>query len=150
MSAQPGRDLSLCWEQHRKLLPGAAGVTAETVRHWSIQQVCDFVQSLPGCEDQAQQFRNEHIDGRAFLLLTQRDIVRIMAIKLGPALKIYNCILMFKHSEDQSPAEERSQSHAEDQSQAEDQSHVEESQSHVSTLWEGLNFPPNYQSDLDL
>uniref|UniRef100_A0A8C9XRM9 SAM domain-containing protein n=1 Tax=Sander lucioperca TaxID=283035 RepID=A0A8C9XRM9_SANLU len=97
MSAQPGRDLSLCWEQHRKLLPGAAGVTAETVRHWSIQQVCDFVQSLPGCEDQAQQFRDEHIDGRAFLLLTQRDIVRIMAIKLGPALKIYNCILMFKH-----------------------------------------------------
>ncbi|XP_039648329.1 lethal(3)malignant brain tumor-like protein 4, partial [Perca fluviatilis] len=134
MSAQPGRDLSLCWEQHRKLLPGAAGVTAETVRHWSIQQVCDFVQSLPGCEDQAQQFRDEHIDGRAFLLLTQRDIVRIMAIKLGPALKIYNCILMFKHAEetdqshaeDQSRAEERSQSHAKDQSHTEDQSHAED------------------------
>lgn len=39
MSAQPGRDLSLCWEQHRKLLPGVSGVHAETVQHWSVQQV---------------------------------------------------------------------------------------------------------------
>lgn len=39
MSAQPGRDLSLCWEQHRKLLPGVAGLHAETVQHWSVQQV---------------------------------------------------------------------------------------------------------------
>lgn len=39
MSAQPGRDLSLCWEQHRKLLPGVVRETAETVQHWSVQQV---------------------------------------------------------------------------------------------------------------
>uniref|UniRef100_A0A3B4U5A9 L3MBTL histone methyl-lysine binding protein 4 n=1 Tax=Seriola dumerili TaxID=41447 RepID=A0A3B4U5A9_SERDU len=102
MSAQPGRDLSLCWEQHRKLLPGVAGVHAETVQHWSVQQVSDFIESLPGCEEQAKQFRDEQIDGRALLLLTQRDIVRIMSIKLGPALKIYNSILMFKHELDTS------------------------------------------------
>lgn len=36
------------------------------------------------------------IDGEAFLLLTQTDIVKIMSIKLGPALKISNAILMFK------------------------------------------------------
>ncbi|XP_047423816.1 lethal(3)malignant brain tumor-like protein 3 [Mugil cephalus] len=115
MSPQPGRDLSLCWEQHRKLLPGVAGVHAETVQHWSVQQVSDFIESLPGCEEQARQFRDEQIDGRAFLLLTQRDIVRIMSIKLGPALKIYNSILMFKHAEDKSQShatEDTSQSHA--------------------------------------
>ncbi|KAL7374034.1 hypothetical protein ABVT39_020583 [Epinephelus coioides] len=143
MSAQPGRDLSLCWEQHRKLLPGVAGVQAETVQHWSVQQVSDFIESIPGCEEHAKQFRDEQIDGRAFLLLTQRDIVRIMSIKLGPALKIYNSILMFKHAEDRSQsqaaadssqsqaAEDRSQSHvAEDRSL----SHVAEdrSQSHVA------------------
>ncbi|XP_007576359.1 lethal(3)malignant brain tumor-like protein 4 isoform X2 [Poecilia formosa] len=124
MSAQPGRDLSLCWEQHRKLLPGVARFHADAVRCWTVQQVSDFVESLPGCEDQAQQFRDEQIDGRAFLLLTQRDIVRIMSIKLGPALKIYNSILMFKHAEDksQSQAEENNQSQAEEnnQSQAEE------------------------------
>eukprot|EP00064_Thunnus_orientalis_P025243 superscaffoldBa00012253_g25587 len=148
MSAQPGRDLSLCLEQHRKLLPGVAGVHADTVQHWSVQQVSmtEFVESLPGCEEQAKQFKDEQIDGRAFLLLTQRDIVRIMSIKLGPALKIYNSILMFKHTEDrslshtadgsQSHVQDRSQSHAGDgsQSHADDrsQSHAQDrSQSHA-------------------
>ncbi|XP_035475580.1 lethal(3)malignant brain tumor-like protein 4 isoform X3 [Scophthalmus maximus] len=131
MSPQPGRDLSLCWEQHGKLLPGVEGVQRERVRHWTVQQVSDFVESLPGCEKQAIQFREEQIDGRAFLLLTQQDIVRIMSIKLGPAVKIYNSILMFKHAqvENQSHAEVGSQSNAEVgyQSHAEvgNQSHAE-------------------------
>lgn len=138
MSVQPGRDLSLCWEQHRKLLPGVAGVHAENVQHWSVQQVSDFIESLPGCEEQAKQFRDEQIDGRAFLLLTQRDIVRIMSIKLGPALKIYNSILMFKHAGDtnQSHSENRNRSYAQDRSQSNEndrsQSHVKDSnQSHT-------------------
>nr|XP_043873569.1 lethal(3)malignant brain tumor-like protein 4 [Solea senegalensis] len=116
MSAQPGRDLSLCWEQHRKLLPGVARVHATAVQHWSVQQVSDFVESLPGCEGQASLFRDEQIDGRAFLLLTQSDMIRIMSIKLGPALKIYNSILMFKHGniKIQSQTEDTIQSHAED------------------------------------
>ena len=41
-------------------------------------------------------FSFQQIDGEAFLLLSQADIVNIMSIKLGPALKIYNSILMFK------------------------------------------------------
>uniref|UniRef100_A0A671KTF7 Lethal(3)malignant brain tumor-like protein 4 n=1 Tax=Sinocyclocheilus anshuiensis TaxID=1608454 RepID=A0A671KTF7_9TELE len=100
MSAHPSRDLPLCWEQHCKLLPGVAGVQASRVAHWGVEEVADFIHSLPGCEEQAKQFREEQIDGKAFLLLTQRDIVKIMSVKLGPALKIYNSILMFKHAED--------------------------------------------------
>ncbi|XP_062415097.1 lethal(3)malignant brain tumor-like protein 4 isoform X1 [Pungitius pungitius] len=133
MSAQPSRDLSLCWEQHRKLLPGVSGVHAETVQHWSVQEVSDFIESIPGCEEQAKQFRDEQIDGRAFLLLTQRDIVKIMSMKLGPALKIFNSILMFKHAEawSQSPAEDCCQSPAVARSQSQDSVH----------------FPSNHQSD---
>ncbi|XP_062377047.1 lethal(3)malignant brain tumor-like protein 4 [Sardina pilchardus] len=100
MSAHPSRDLPLCWEQHCKLLPGVAGVQASLVAHWTVDEVADFIHSLPGCIEQAKQFREEQIDGKAFLLLTQRDIVKIMSVKLGPALKIYNSILMFKHAED--------------------------------------------------
>ena len=40
----------------------------------------------------------QQIDGEAFLLLNQSDIVKIMNIKLGPALKIYNSILMLRNS----------------------------------------------------
>ncbi|ETE70046.1 hypothetical protein L345_04148, partial [Ophiophagus hannah] len=62
--------------------------------------VAGFVQRLPGCKEQAALFRQEQIDGEAFLLLNQSDIVKILSIKLGPALKIYNAILMFKTAEE--------------------------------------------------
>uniref|UniRef100_A0A8C9WIK8 L3MBTL histone methyl-lysine binding protein 4 n=1 Tax=Scleropages formosus TaxID=113540 RepID=A0A8C9WIK8_SCLFO len=99
-TAHPGHELPLCWEQHCKLLPGVAGVQASRVAHWTVEEVATFIHSLPGCEEQAKQFKEEQIDGKAFLLLTQRDIVKIMSVKLGPALKIYNSILMFKNAEE--------------------------------------------------
>ncbi|KPP68285.1 hypothetical protein Z043_113052 [Scleropages formosus] len=129
LSAHPDRTLSLCWEQHCKLLPGVAGIHASKVATWTVEEVFSFVQNLTGCEEQARLFRDESfplcvfpvhlnkiqllswclnwdaicpqmIDGEAFLLLTQADIVKIMSIKLGPALKIYNAILMFKSTDE--------------------------------------------------
>ncbi|MBW03543.1 Lethal(3)malignant brain tumor-like protein 1, partial [Eschrichtius robustus] len=100
LSAHPDRSLSACWEQHCRLLPGVAGISASTVAKWTINEVFGFVQTLTGCEDQARLFKDEMIDGEAFLLLTQADIVKIMSVKLGPALKIYNAILMFKNADD--------------------------------------------------
>lgn len=99
-SACPVPSPPLCWEQHSKLLPGVAGITARKVAKWTIDEVSEFILSLPGCEEQAKAFKHEQIDGEAFLLLTQTDIVKIMSIKLGPALKIYNSILMFKTAEE--------------------------------------------------
>ncbi|XP_049635137.1 lethal(3)malignant brain tumor-like protein 1 isoform X1 [Suncus etruscus] len=88
LSTHPDRSLSVCWEQHCKLLPGVAGISASAVAKWTIDEVSGFVQTLTGCEDQARLFRNE------------ADIVKIMSVKLGPALKIYNSILMFKNADD--------------------------------------------------
>ncbi|XP_061622334.1 lethal(3)malignant brain tumor-like protein 1 [Phyllopteryx taeniolatus] len=100
LSAQSDRALSLCWEQHCKLLPGVLGIPASQVAAWSVDEVFSFVRNLIGCEDQARLFKEEMIDGEAFLLLTQADIVKIMSIKLGPALKISNAILMFKSADE--------------------------------------------------
>lgn len=36
------------------------------------------------------------IDGEAFLLMTQKDIVDTLKVKLGPAVKIYNSILLIR------------------------------------------------------
>ncbi|XP_031574253.1 lethal(3)malignant brain tumor-like protein 3 [Actinia tenebrosa] len=58
---------------------------------WTVEQVEKHVCSL-GCPEQAKLFEEQEIDGEAFLLLTQPDIVNIMKIKLGPALKIFNSI----------------------------------------------------------
>ncbi|KAF3860214.1 hypothetical protein F7725_000469, partial [Dissostichus mawsoni] len=100
LSGQTDRTLSLCWEQHCKLLPGVQGIHASQVAAWSVEEVFMFVQNLIGCEEQACLFKEEMIDGEAFLLLTQTDIVKIMSIKLGPALKISNAILMFKSTDE--------------------------------------------------
>ncbi|XP_037628220.1 lethal(3)malignant brain tumor-like protein 1 isoform X3 [Sebastes umbrosus] len=100
LSGQSDRTLSLCWEQHCKLLPGVQGIHASQVAAWGVEEVSRFVQDLIGCEEQAQLFKEEMIDGEAFLLLTQTDIVKIMSIKLGPALKISNAILMFKSTDE--------------------------------------------------
>lgn len=77
-----------------------ADIRASQVARWTVDEVAEFVQSLLGCEEHAKCFKKEQIDGKAFLLLTQTDIVKVMKIKLGPALKIYNSILMFRNSQD--------------------------------------------------
>uniref|UniRef100_A0A8C3JAP9 SAM domain-containing protein n=1 Tax=Calidris pygmaea TaxID=425635 RepID=A0A8C3JAP9_9CHAR len=100
LASNPTHRLHLCWEQHCRLLPEVSGLTAKHVAKWTVEEVVSFIQRLPGCKEQASVFREEQIDGEAFLLLNQSDIVKILSIKLGPALKIYNAILMFKSAED--------------------------------------------------
>ncbi|CAM9576344.1 unnamed protein product [Lampetra planeri] len=99
LSAHPARELPLVWQQHGKLLPEVAGLTASRVASWGTEEVASFIKTLPGCQEQARMFHEQQIDGQALLLLNQTDLVRIMSIKLGPALKIYNSILMFKNSD---------------------------------------------------
>lgn len=39
LSSQSDRTLSLCWEQHCKLLPGVQGIHASQVASWSVEEV---------------------------------------------------------------------------------------------------------------
>ncbi|XP_051721777.1 polyhomeotic-like protein 1 [Ctenopharyngodon idella] len=55
---------------------------------WSVEEVCQFISSLQGCEDLASQFLSQEIDGQALLLLKEEHLMSTMNIKLGPALKI--------------------------------------------------------------
>lgn len=38
LSSQTDRTLSLCWEQHCKLLPGVQGIHASQVAAWSVDE----------------------------------------------------------------------------------------------------------------
>lgn len=100
LAPPPGPEKSLCWEQHSKLLSNLDLVSGTVVTAWSVSQVATFVCSLPGCQSVAKVFRDEQIDGEAFLLLSQTDLVRGLRLKLGPALKIYSCILKFRSTYD--------------------------------------------------
>ncbi|XP_061633983.1 lethal(3)malignant brain tumor-like protein 4 isoform X1 [Phyllopteryx taeniolatus] len=101
ISAAPPHRVALCWDKHCQLLPEVLGLSAKRVAGWSTDEVATFVKGLPGCKEHAATFKTEQIDGEAFLLLTQSDIVKILSIKLGPALKIYNSILMFKSADEE-------------------------------------------------
>ena len=42
----------------------------------------------------------EDLDGEAFLMLSQADMVKTLQVKLGPALKLVNAILLIKSNGD--------------------------------------------------
>ncbi|KAM4737807.1 polyhomeotic-like protein 2 isoform 1-T2 [Anableps anableps] len=65
---------------------------------WNIQDVYEFISSLPGCLEIAEEFRSQEIDGQALLLLKEDHLMGTMNIKLGPALKIFAQISMLKDS----------------------------------------------------
>jgi hypothetical protein len=63
---------------------------------WSVKEVCDFVQSLPGCAEYAEDFKLQEIDGQALMLLKADHLMSAMSIRLGPALKICSRIEQLK------------------------------------------------------
>uniref|UniRef100_A0A3B4BHF1 Polyhomeotic homolog 2b (Drosophila) n=1 Tax=Periophthalmus magnuspinnatus TaxID=409849 RepID=A0A3B4BHF1_9GOBI len=65
---------------------------------WNVDHVYDFIRSLPGCLDIAEEFRSQEIDGQALLLLKEDHLMGTMNIKLGPALKIFAQISLLKDS----------------------------------------------------
>ncbi|XP_045884793.1 polyhomeotic-like protein 2b [Micropterus dolomieu] len=65
---------------------------------WNVEEVYEFIHSLPGCQEIADEFRSQEIDGQALLLLKEDHLMSTMNIKLGPALKIFARINMLKDS----------------------------------------------------
>ncbi|XP_070765880.1 polyhomeotic-like protein 2 [Enoplosus armatus] len=65
---------------------------------WNIEDVYEFISSLPGCLEIAEEFRCQEIDGQALLLLKEDHLMGTMNIKLGPALKVFAQISMLKDS----------------------------------------------------
>uniref|UniRef100_A0A4W6D7X9 Polyhomeotic homolog 2b (Drosophila) n=1 Tax=Lates calcarifer TaxID=8187 RepID=A0A4W6D7X9_LATCA len=63
---------------------------------WNVEEVYEFIRSLPGCQEIADEFRSQEIDGQALLLLKEDHLMSTMNIKLGPALKIFARINMLK------------------------------------------------------
>ena len=63
---------------------------------WNMDDVYEFIHSLPGCQEIIEEFRGQEIDGQALLLLKEDHLMSAINIKLGPTLKIYVCISMLK------------------------------------------------------
>ncbi|KXJ12662.1 Polyhomeotic-like protein 2 [Exaiptasia diaphana] len=55
---------------------------------WNVKQVSEYIRGLPGCEEYADAFVSEEIDGQALMLLKEEHMVVALKMKLGPALKV--------------------------------------------------------------
>lgn len=58
---------------------------------------CRFL-AFAGCQEIAEEFRSQEIDGQALLLLKEEHLMSAMNIKLGPALKICAKINVLKET----------------------------------------------------
>ncbi|XP_045868140.1 polyhomeotic-like protein 1 isoform X4 [Meles meles] len=65
---------------------------------WTVEEVYEFIASLQGCQEIAEEFRSQEIDGQALLLLKEEHLMSAMNIKLGPALKICAKINVLKET----------------------------------------------------
>lgn len=63
-----------------------------------VAELCPRPVTPAGCQEIAEEFRAQEIDGQALLLLKEDHLMSTMNIKLGPALKIYARINMLKDS----------------------------------------------------
>lgn len=67
--------------------------SAKNPLNWSCDEVVKFVSQINNCSTIATIFAEHEIDGLAFLQLRQNDMIDIMGLSLGSAIKISNHIV---------------------------------------------------------
>lgn len=82
------------WTKNSKILDKASVVDelSENPLNWTVDEVCTYLVKYCN-EATTAKFYAQKIDGEALLSLCQKDLVELMDIKVGPAIKIYNRIL---------------------------------------------------------
>ncbi|XP_046442575.1 lethal(3)malignant brain tumor-like protein 1 isoform X2 [Daphnia pulex] len=87
----------MCWSKHAALLGDVVGIdTSNQVTRWSCDQVMDFLAKFGVNKVMLEKFKQEEIDGEALLFLSQSDLTDLLGVKLGPAIKIRNALLLMK------------------------------------------------------
>jgi len=63
---------------------------------WTVLDVKSFIDTIPGCSGLGRLFESQQICGESLTYLDQKDLLEIIKIKLGPAIKIHNIISILK------------------------------------------------------
>ncbi|XP_046424366.1 lethal(3)malignant brain tumor-like protein 3 isoform X2 [Neodiprion virginianus] len=92
----PLPDAPHIWAKHSNALNRVVAKQNTDPRRWSNEEVIKFIHSVPNCREIGSIFRKNSIDGEAFLMLTQEDLVSLLGLRLGPAIKLYNSIVLLR------------------------------------------------------
>ena len=86
------------WKQNSKILERATidDMLTGNPMKWSVKKVSSFIEKITGDETLALAFQEQEIDGAAFISMCKDDLVELMKIKIGVAIKIYNRILYLR------------------------------------------------------
>lgn len=86
------------WRKNSKVLsrPDINGDFTGNPLQWNAENVCSFIREFVEDVNVIEKFREQEIDGEAFMSMCQDDMVDLMNIKLGFAVKIYNRIIYLR------------------------------------------------------
>lgn len=77
------------WTENSKILRNSKNdVLDRNPLVWSVEEVVEYISYIPSCQDSCKMFRENAIDGSAFLCLTKDDIENVMKVKVGQSIKI--------------------------------------------------------------
>lgn len=71
-------------------------VSAKNPLNWTKEEVAKFVSQLPNCSTLGAVFIENDIDGLAFLALRTRDMIDVMGLSTGAAIKVFNRIMLLR------------------------------------------------------
>lgn len=80
----------------KPLRPVQVLVAAKNPLNWTKEEVAAFVSQLPNCSLLGSTFLENEIDGLAFLSLRQSDMIDIMGLTMGSAIKVFNRIVLLR------------------------------------------------------
>lgn len=69
---------------------------AKNPMNWTKDEVAKFVSQLPNCFNLGSVFIENDIDGFAFLALRTRDMIDMMGLSTGAAIKVFNRIMLLR------------------------------------------------------
>jgi len=89
---------TLCWHSpiNGRIGEDSLPTMAQVVK-WSVNDVGDFLSRFGLEGETIHRFKEQLIDGEALLLLTRDDLIAQLTMKLGPAIKLQNRLLLMKH-----------------------------------------------------
>lgn len=70
----------------------------KSVQAWSVEQVVNFIKRFYPRESAV--FEAQEIDGAALMVLNRQDIIDRFGLKLGPALRVFELVLLLQTSTD--------------------------------------------------
>lgn len=69
---------------------------AKNPLNWTKEEVAKFVSQLPNCSTLGSIFIENDIDGFAFLALRKCDMIDVMGLSTGAAIKVFNRIMLLR------------------------------------------------------